>query len=149
MGVIILLVLFFVYLIHTRISSPIIRLARIAKEIGGGNYTVDTKDIITPSTGSKDEIGLLGQTFKDMLLNLRSNINLMEQYKHTIDESSLVSKTDLRGIITFANKQFCDKAQYSESELIGQPHNIVRHSDMPKEAFKDLWDTISAKKIWK
>jgi len=148
MGVIILLVLFFVYLIHTRISNPIIRLARIAKAIGNGNYAVDMKDIVV-SVSSRDEISLLGQTFRDMLMNLRSNMDLMEQYKHAIDESSLVSKTDLRGIITYANKQFCDKAQYTESELIGKPHSIVRHPDMPKEAFKDLWDTISAKKIWK
>lgn len=148
MVAIILLVLFFVYLIHTRISNPIIRLARIAKEIGNGNYLVDTRGV-TKSSDSRDEINLLAQTFQDMLLNLRTNISLMEQYKHTIDQSSLVSKTDLRGIITYANKQFCDKAQYSEAELIGKPHNIVRHPDMPKEAFKDLWETISAKKIWK
>lgn len=148
MMIIIIIVLFFVYLIHTRISNPIIRLARIAREIGNGNYLVDMKDI-TASSDSRDEINLFANTFQDMLLNLRTNISLMEQYKHTIDESSLVSKTDLRGIITYANKQFCDKAQYTEEELIGKPHNIVRHPDMPKEAFKDLWETISAKKIWK
>lgn len=149
MGIIILLVLFFVYLIHTRISNPIVRLARVAKDIGAGNYMIDMKDIITPSSGSKDEIGLLGQTFKDMLLNLRTNISLMEQYKHTIDESSLVSKTDLQGFITYANKQFCDKTQYTEAELIGKPHDFVWHPDTPKEVFKDFWETVSSKKIWR
>lgn len=149
MVIIILLVLFFVYLIHTRISNPIVRLARVAKGIGAGNYMIDMKDIITPSSGSKDEIGLLGQTFKDMLLNLRTNISLMEQYKHTIDESSLVSKTDLQGLITYANKQFCDKTQYTEAELIGKPHDFVWHPDTPKEVFKDFWETVSSKKIWR
>jgi len=148
MVAIILLVLLFVYLIHTRVSGPIIRLAQVAKEIGNGNYLVDMENITT-SISSRDEINLLAQTFRDMLLNLRTNINLMEQYKHTIDESSLVSKTDIRGIITYANKQFCEKAQFTEAELIGKSHNIVRHPDTPKETFKNLWDTISAKKIWR
>lgn len=120
----------------------------MANEIAGGNYLIDMSETEKDSQ-SQDEIGTLAKTFQIMLINLRTNISLMEQYKHAIDESSLVSKTDLRGIITYANKQFCDKAQYTESELIGKPHSIVRHPDMPKEAFKDLWDTISAKKIWK
>ncbi|NDK19715.1 PAS domain S-box protein [Candidatus Gracilibacteria bacterium] len=148
MGALILLVLFFVYLIQKGISNPIVRLARVANEIAGGNYLIDMSETEKDSQ-SQDEIGTLAKTFQIMLINLRTNISLMEQYKHAIDESSLVSKTDLRGIITYANKQFCDKAQYTESELIGKPHSIVRHPDMPKEAFKDLWDTISAKKIWK
>lgn len=144
----IFLVLFFVYIIHTRISKPLTRLAQAAKEIGSGNYLVDMENIAT-SISSRDEINLLAQTFRDMLLNLRININLMEQYKHTIDESSLVSKTDIRGIITYANRHFCEKAQFTEAELIGKSHNVVRHPDTPKETFKNLWDTISAKKIWR
>lgn len=54
----------------------------------------------------------------------------------------LVSKTDLKGIITYANPIFCEIAGYSEEELIGKPHNIVRHPDMPRTIFKLLWDTI-------
>ncbi len=61
----------------------------------------------------------------------------------------IVSKTDKRGIITYANKPFIDIAKYSESELIGKPHNIVRHPDMPKAAFKDLWTTIKSGKEWR
>jgi len=66
-----------------------------------------------------------------------------------LDEYSfLVSETDEKGIITFANDAFCDMAGYSVDELIGQPHNIVRHSDMPKVAFKSLWDTVKTGEIW-
>lgn len=66
-----------------------------------------------------------------------------------LDESSfLVSETDAKGIIKFANKDFCKFAEYSVKELIGQPHNIVRHPDMPKAAFKSLWDTVSKGEIW-
>ena len=60
----------------------------------------------------------------------------------------LVSQTDEKGIIRFANDDFCKIAGYTIEELVGQPHNIVRHPDMPKAAFKDLWTTIKNGKIW-
>ena len=60
----------------------------------------------------------------------------------------LVSETDEKGNIIFANEDFCRIAEYSVNELIGQPHSIVRHKDMPKAAFKDLWDTIKQGKVW-
>lgn len=62
--------------------------------------------------------------------------------------SFLVSETDEKGIITFANDDFCDIAGYKLNELLGQPHNIVRHPDMPKAAFKDLWETVKTGKTW-
>ena len=54
----------------------------------------------------------------------------------------IVSKTDLKGRITYANGLFCKVAGYRESELIGQPHSIIRHPDMPRSVFRLLWDTI-------
>lgn len=70
--------------------------------------------------------------------------------KETIlDENAfLVSETDNKGKIIFANKQFCDIAEYSLDDLVGKPHNVVRHEDMPKAAFKDLWDTVKQNKVW-
>ena len=65
------------------------------------------------------------------------------------DYAFLVSETDEKGIIRFANDDFCKIAEYTIEELIGANHNIVRHRDMPKEAFKDLWDTIRKGKVWK
>jgi PAS domain S-box-containing protein len=56
----------------------------------------------------------------------------------------IISETDLKGIITSANPTFARIAAYSEAELVGQPHNLVRHPDMPRCVFKLLWDTISA-----
>jgi len=61
----------------------------------------------------------------------------------------LVSETDLKGNIIFANDEFCKYAGYSMQELLGQPHNIVRHPDMPRAAFKDLWDTVKSGKRWR
>ncbi len=66
-----------------------------------------------------------------------------------LDESAfLVSETDIKGKITFANDDFCKIAGYTVDELIGKPHNIVRHPDMPKAAFKSLWDTVQRGEIW-
>jgi aerotaxis receptor len=65
------------------------------------------------------------------------------------DTDFLVSQTDEKGKILFANEDFCKIAGYTLEELIGQPHNIVRHSDMPKAAFRDLWDTVKMGKVWK
>jgi PAS domain S-box-containing protein len=56
----------------------------------------------------------------------------------------IVSKTDVKGRITYANKTFCDVAGYTEAEVLNQPHSIVRHPDMPRAVFKLLWDTILA-----
>lgn len=60
----------------------------------------------------------------------------------------IVSETDEKGNIIYANADFCTIAGYSKDELIGQPHNMVRHKDMPSAAFKDLWSTVQSGKIW-
>ncbi|MDR3162700.1 MAG: PAS domain-containing protein [Helicobacteraceae bacterium] len=60
----------------------------------------------------------------------------------------LVSQTDEKGVITFANEDFSAVCGYSLEELVGKPHNIVRHPDMPKAAFKQLWTTIQSGKTW-
>ncbi|HEX5623053.1 MAG TPA: PAS domain-containing protein [Sulfuricurvum sp.] len=61
---------------------------------------------------------------------------------------AIVSETDLNGIITFANRRFCEISAYSVDELVGQPHSIIRHPDMPKAAFEQLWKTILSGTIW-
>ncbi|MDX4058580.1 PAS domain-containing protein [Aliarcobacter skirrowii] len=64
------------------------------------------------------------------------------------DYAFLVSETDEKGVIRFANRDFCTIAEYEIEELIGKPHNVVRHKDMPKVAFKDLWETVKKGNIW-
>ena len=54
----------------------------------------------------------------------------------------IVSKTDLKGRITYANRTFCEIAGYNEREVVGQPHSMIRHPDMPRAVFKLLWDTL-------
>lgn len=72
----------------------------------------------------------------------------MEKETVLDDFAFLVSETDEKGKIIFANDDFCNIAQYSVDELIGQPHSIVRHKDMPKVAFKGLWDTVKKGEVW-
>jgi aerotaxis receptor len=61
---------------------------------------------------------------------------------------AIISHTDEKGLITFVNEDFCAVSGFTQEELIGQPHNIVRHPDMPPEAFRDLWATIKAGRPW-
>jgi aerotaxis receptor len=60
----------------------------------------------------------------------------------------IISRTDLDGIITHANDAFVELSGYAREDLIGQPHAILRHPDMPRAAFKDLWTTVAAGKKW-
>ncbi|WP_298753013.1 PAS domain-containing protein [uncultured Arcobacter sp.] len=72
---------------------------------------------------------------------------MSEEVKLSAD-TMIVSETDAKGIIQYANSDFCKIAGYSKEELIGKPHNYVRHPDMPKAAFEDLWKTIQSGNIW-
>ncbi len=81
--------------------------------------------------------------------DLKYSYNFLLEYKKAIDESSIVSKTDKNGLITFVNKKFCEISGYEEDELIGKSHNIVRHPSMTKEFFNNLWKTIKNKEIFK
>ena len=74
---------------------------------------------------------------------------LLNQYKHAIDASTILSKTDIKGKITYANDAFYKIAQYSKEECLGNTHSIVKHPDMDPAVFKDLWRTISRKKEWR
>ena len=61
----------------------------------------------------------------------------------------IISRTDLKGNITYINETFAHISGYEPEELIGKPHNVIRHPDMPKSAFADLWNTLKAGKTWK
>ncbi len=67
---------------------------------------------------------------------------------YIFDACTIVSETDLKGIITYCNRKFCEVSGYDKNELIGKNHNIVRHPDMPKAAFQDLWSTVQKGESW-
>lgn len=99
----------------------------------------------------KEYIDTLDTIFKEQNIdkeNLLDTLFLLNEYKTAIDESSIVSKADKKGRITFVNDKFCKISGYEKDELIGKPHNIVRHPSMSKEFFKNMWETIKDKKIF-
>lgn len=78
------------------------------------------------------------------------NLEFTEFFETEVPEDEfIISRTDLKGVITYVNEAFSDISGYKPEELVGQPHNVVRHYDMPKSVFKDLWETISQEKTWK
>ncbi len=73
---------------------------------------------------------------------------IFNEYLEAMNVNNIISKSDLKGNITYVNKNFCDVSGYTEEEVIGQPHSLLRSDDEPKETFKILWLTIQAKKVW-
>jgi PAS domain S-box-containing protein len=68
--------------------------------------------------------------------------------EYLFEGRAIVSETDLKGVITFANRKFCEISGYTAKELVGQPHNIIRHPDMPRAAFAEVWRTIQNGDTW-
>jgi len=79
---------------------------------------------------------------------MRNNQPVTQTEHKMKSDEVLVSRTDLKGRIIYANKVFCDIAGFTLDELKGKAHNTVRHPDMPESAFQDLWDTLKAEKPW-
>ena len=79
---------------------------------------------------------------------MRVNLPITNAEYELSDGVSLVSRTDLKGRILYANLAFIEASGYGEAELLGKPHNLVRHPDMPEEAFADLWATLKAGLPW-
>jgi methyl-accepting chemotaxis protein len=73
----------------------------------------------------------------------------MNRPSKTASQITLLSETDVTGKIRFVNDAFCDISKYSRAELLGQPHSIIRHPDMPKSLFTYLWNTILRGEIFK
>ena len=107
------------------------------------NTTAQTE--IKKDTTLKALSMLLKRTSED----LNENLSYLNQFKKAINEASIISVTNAKGIITDVNQNFTELSGYSKEELIGKPHNLVRHDDVPKETYDELWSTIRDKKIWK
>lgn len=97
------------------------------------------------SVGTVQDISYI----KEIEIELKNTLSFLSSHKLAIDESSIVTRTDRNGIITYANENFCTISGYEKSEVIGRAHNIVRHPDNTTELFEDLWSTIKAKRVWK
>ena len=79
---------------------------------------------------------------------MRNNQPVTSDERQYANDIAIISHTDAKGLITFVNDDFVEVSGFTQDELIGQPHNIVRHPDMPSEAYRDLWDTLKAGRPW-
>jgi PAS domain S-box-containing protein len=103
----------------------------------------------TPKNLENTTFQALTRFIKQTSKELEKNIELLNQYKTVVDESSLISKTDKYGIITYVNKNFCDVSKFTKEELIGANQNIIRDPRMPKNIFTNMWKKLHEKKVWK
>lgn len=93
----------------------------------------------------------------NQLLNANAQLNNkhnqrnkeLSDYKHSLDESSIVAITDQKGIINYVNDNFCKISKYSSAELLGQDHRIINSGFHSQEFFKNIWKTIANGKVWK
>jgi len=79
----------------------------------------------------------------------KNTIQLLDQYKVAVDNSAIVSKTNIDGYITYVNQQFCDISGYEKHEILGKTHNFLRHPSMQDSVYIEIWETILKKNIWK
>ncbi|MGZ4981680.1 MAG: PAS domain-containing protein, partial [Methylobacter sp.] len=79
---------------------------------------------------------------------MKKNLPVTDVEYSLTERDSVVSKTDLKGIITYINEDFLRISGFTQQELIGSSHNIVRHPDMPPEAFEDMWRSLKAGRPW-
>lgn len=77
-----------------------------------------------------------------------AHLRTLEQYRQILDRICLVTKGDLNGDITYANDNFCRVSGYTHEELLGRPHNIIRHPSVPKSLFRQMWAQIQAGEVW-
>lgn len=139
-----LAVVFLIFaLITRRLLSP---LGQIASKVK--NYQLGTS-IEFSSIRTEPETGAIVDAFRRMLANIREYTVLLERYKYAVDESAIVSKSDIHGRITYVNDEFCRLSGYTREEILGKSHNIVRHPDMHKETFSNLWKALHEKQVWK
>ena len=85
--------------------------------------------------------------------NTRTGVKYVQPKATSIEKKysgdPMITETDTKGILTYANRRFCDFTGFSRRELVGMPHSIMRHPDIPKGVYKAMWEIISQKKVWR
>lgn len=140
----------FALLPNSNQNSIFIASKQYSQELIKKAYSIGIKDFLHIPYIKEEVIYKVQNLLDQQLINneLQFNRNLIQEYKKAIDKSTIVSKADKMGNITYVNEAFINISGYSKDELIGEPHNIVRHPDMDSELFEEMWETISNKQTW-
>lgn len=127
---------------------------KVATQIGELKTIGDTFSYLVELIRMKDNQSGIDPLTRLQPVLAASAFNAPERFHHGNNEyvltenDILISSTDVRGVITFANESFYRIAEYENGSLIGKPHNVIRNPDMPKTAFADLWATVKEGKLW-
>jgi methyl-accepting chemotaxis protein len=141
------LILFSLYLINRTIVEPL-KIFRCSLESFFQYLKDPTQSVETISVTSSDEFGEMSMDINKSIEVTISTHRELSNMLQTINETVIVTQSDEKGIITHVSDSFCVLSGLSKEELIGYPHYVVRHPDMPREIFRDMWKTIKAKKTW-
>ena len=113
------------------------------------DITHDINFVAKDTTSAARTLHALTHLVKETSLHVEEKNKSLNQFQHLIKAATLYSTTDKKGIITDVNDLFVKLSGYSRDELIGKSHNIVRHPEMSKEVYADMWKTIQNKQRWK
>ncbi len=119
----------------------------------GINYNIAIVRDITGRMQAEKKLEDLNKNLESLVVKktdeLQKSVAFLKSHKRAMDESSIVSKSDLEGNITYVNDKFCEVTGYTANEVLGKPHSVVRHPDTDAGVFRELWRDIRAKKTWK
>ncbi len=94
-------------------------------------------------------LGILIDHVEKSNINLTNTLQQLDRYKKVLDHHNIVTKSDLNGIITYANDKFCEVSGYTRKELIGQSHSLIRHPDVDQNVYTEMWGLLTQKKVWR
>lgn len=138
LGITLLIVIFLSF----RLAHPLNKLSTLTSQISKGNYNVNIKPI------GSDEIKSLIHSFNNLKSSLVSANKFSLDIKNALDTSAIVTITDKEGTITYANEKFSEISKYSNDELIGQNHRILKSGFHSAEFYQNMWNTIIKGNVW-
>jgi len=130
------------WLIGHRIANNLNKLTKYSEQL------CTNLNLPLPQISGDKELIVLSDTLNQMREKLLQEKHDVERYTRIIDQDVIVAKSDLDGNITYVSQAFCRISGYTKEELLGKNLNILRHPDIPKTLYEDMWNIIKAGKVW-